>query len=264
MKQLQLKMHEYNNGKSWLPGGMWPVDENAPDEDLFGPQVGVDVDVDVDVDGEVDALPEDEDTEDASEELVDMRRKNRSHTHQESIWTSSSKKGEAREVLLTPKQGRAHKKLRSRKVHKLTLLAPEAAMLTEELSGTSTTAGLVQHFEGLSVVEIAGPSTTTPMKKMVNLATPVTENGDELRSREEGEDETRHRSRDGSRDGCSDAEGRMGSPSIDTVEGMELENKQQYPYYKSSAMNMSGSGPSNSFCIPEIEDWGNLKNDPIS
>jgi len=100
-----------------------------------------------------------QDTEEAADELVDMRRKNRNH---EEILTGE-------ELSL---QTRAHKKLRSRKVHKLTLPAPEA-MNNHSMGSTSTgigtgtgiTAGLVQHFEGLSVVE-AGPSSS--VKKVVH------------------------------------------------------------------------------------------------
>jgi len=64
-------------------------------------------------------------------------------------------------------------------------------------------------------------------------------------------------SREKGEDGRPDADARLGpavAECINAVEGME-ENK-KHPY-SSSAMS------SNNFCTPEIEDWGNLKNDQI-
>ena len=255
MKQLQMKMQEYNTttraGNSWHPG-IWPQaedhhrsectienlepshgastagesvenlearldqssptvaqhDRNLPNEDPFAKMAPND---------------EDEDAGAPSVELIDMRRK----------------KG-CREGFQTPK-GRAHKKLRSRRVHKLTLLAPETALMPfTELSGT--TSELAKHLAGLSVVE-AGPSAGAA-KNESNESSESTANEEES-SREKCED------------GFSDAEARGSEPpvvtileTINTVEGVE-ENK--YPYYRSI------SGSSTSFCTPEIEDWGNLK-----
>lgn len=139
-------------------------------------------------------------------------------------------------------------------MHKLTLLAPEGVNdHSTGSSGTVTgiTAGLVQHFEGLSMVE-AGPSST--VKKAVHS---VSRTGDDskyvplqecvphsnLREKEEG--------------GCSDAEAGAGptvAEGIKTVAGTD-ENK-KHPY-SSSAMS------TNNLCTPEIEDWGNVKNDQI-
>lgn len=95
-----------------------------------------------------------------------MRRKSRSH-HE--MWVSKTKN---EDYLQTPR--RAHKKLRGRKVHKLMLLAPEVVKddLSGNIAGIAT--GLIQHFEGLSMVE-AGPSSTTT-KKTVHSPTPMNTN----------------------------------------------------------------------------------------
>jgi tripartite motif-containing protein 37 len=255
MKQLQMKMQEYNGttraGK-WLPG-TWPQaedyhhsectiehlelsqapaagesvenlearldqpsptvaqqDHNLPNEDPFA-----------------DLAPNDEDDDAGapSVELIDMRRKTR-----------------FQEGLQTPK-GRAHKKLRSRKVHKLTLLAPESLIPFTDPPGTT---GLAQHLAGLSIVEV-GPSAGA--KNLAGSAANECESSESANVDESSRDQK-------CEDGFSDAEGRSSEPPVvtiletNTVEGVE---ENEYPYYRS----MSGS--STSFCTPEIEDWGNLK-----
>lgn len=252
MKQLQIKMQEYNGTTR---AGMWPQaedhhhsectienleisqataagesvenlearldqsspsvaqhDHNLPTEDSFA-----------------ELAPNDEydDVGAPSVELIDMRRKNRSQ-----------------EGLQNPK-GRAHKKLRSRKVHKLTLLAPESLTHFTDFPGTT---GLAQHLAGLSIVE-AGPSAGAAKKLVAESAANESEGSESTANGDES-------SREKCEDGFSDAEGRSTEPQVvkiletNTVEGVE-ENK--YPYYRS----MSGS--STSFCTPEIEDWGSLK-----
>ncbi|KAG0579097.1 hypothetical protein KC19_4G072900 [Ceratodon purpureus] len=256
MKQLQMKMQEYNSttrgGKTWLPG-IWPQaedhhhsectienlelsqgtaagesvenlearldesspsvaqhDHNLPNEDTFA-----------------ELAPDDHEEDDVgapSVELIDMRRKNRNQD---------------------PPKGRVRKRLRSRKVHKLTLLAPESLTHFTDLPGTT---GLAQHLAGLSVVE-AGPSVGAAKKLVGESAANESEGSESTANGDES-------SREKCEDGYSDAEGRSSEPPVVTiletnpVEGVQ-ENK--YPYYRS----MSGS--SASFCTPEIEDWGNLK-----
>jgi tripartite motif-containing protein 37 len=132
---------------------------------------------------------------------------------------AQTKNRESEQFFHTPRL-RTHKKMRSRKLHKL-LLAPEALL---------PFTGLAQH-----VVVEAGPSVAAA-DAQAQTAAPVSSS------------ESAHG--DGAvTKGCE--EGVHSDSAV--IGGIDFGGENKYPYWSS----MSGS--SNNFCTPEIEDWRSLK-----
>ncbi|XP_024391968.1 uncharacterized protein [Physcomitrium patens] len=156
--------------------------------------------------------------------------KSQGKNHQEIL----SKKGD--DIFQIPKVC-SHKKLRSRKAHKV-LIPPEALLPFTEIPRS---AEIARHLTGLSMVE-AGPS----MKQSGNPAAP---GGCSESSKDEKYGDGAY-----SDPGCQRV---LAGPAIASVVVGGLINDEvgddKCPYY--SAM----SGSSNNLCTPEIEDWGNLK-----
>ncbi|KAG0590375.1 hypothetical protein KC19_1G094600 [Ceratodon purpureus] len=140
------------------------------------------------------------------------------------------KKGE--EQFFHTHKVRSHKRMRSRKVHKL-LLAPETLLPFTDLHNTTA----------------PSPSAAQAQAQTGNLAAaPVSSTSSA------NDDETKFSLREKDCDQYSDNEEHESAALVvDEIDVAGEVDEKKYPYYSS----MSGS--SNNFCTPEIEDWGNLK-----